>query len=48
MGLRTGVMMFLNILDKKSKNLPLEYQKLIEEKKDFYDAVREKMAKSTD
>jgi hypothetical protein len=44
-GLKTGVMVFLSLLDKYSKNLPNQYVILIEEKKAFYDAVRARMAK---
>jgi hypothetical protein len=45
LGLKTGVGVFLNLLDKNSKKLPPQYERLIEEKKAFYDAVRARMAK---
>ena len=35
----------MNRLETKSQNLTEEYIKLLEEKKDFYDAVIEKMSK---
>ena len=44
-GLRSVCGVFLNRLETKSQNLTEEYIKLLEEKKDFYDAVIEKMSK---
>lgn len=35
---------FLNLVDDKSKNLSEEYLQLIQEKQEFYDAVRTKCA----
>jgi len=37
---------FLNMVESKSQNLTDQYKELIREKADFYDAVREKCART--
>ena len=44
-GLRSVCGTFLSLLERKCQNLQQEYVALIEEKKEFYDEVRQKMGK---